>query len=33
MQLNLTEEDVVLDGVPLYKFIRDNFYPLKLVKL
>ncbi len=32
-QLNLTTEDVDLDGIPLYKFIRDNYYPLKLVKV
>ncbi|MCU7851063.1 MAG: hypothetical protein KZQ80_02500 [Candidatus Thiodiazotropha sp. (ex Monitilora ramsayi)] len=31
-KLSLTNEDVELDGIPLYKFIRENFYPIELVE-
>ena len=29
----LSNEDVELEGVPLYKFIKNNFYPIRLVKV
>lgn len=31
-KLPLTKDDVELEGVPLYKFIRENFYPIELVE-
>lgn len=31
-QINLTSEDVKLDGIPLYKFINENYCSVKLVK-
>ncbi|MEW8000333.1 MAG: hypothetical protein AB2786_04700 [Candidatus Thiodiazotropha endolucinida] len=31
-KLSLTTDDVELEGVPLYKFIKENFYPIELVK-
>ena len=31
-KLSLTKDDVELEGVPLYKFIKENFFPIELVK-